>query len=258
MVVPLVVAALRSVALKAAGNAASKVRRLEKQGITIAGTVHDPRRAVENVKRYNRKQLDTYISELQEFTKRSTKFVKGSQGAPIPLLEYSLYKAQESIYNEVSKRFAARNAELLLPGQAMTVGERSGQTTQSSINAPDNTILPRKNRGAESFPSAEKVRKSRNLLEQRMSARYVDFRRRSASRAIDKGLTKVGAEDIKDRFRALSSRQKEALIFDYDFMELVFQRYPEAGGGSVAMNNKPLEDALEWAEGLFNDEEEEA
>lgn len=252
MVVQIALSALRGIALRKAANATAKIRRLEKTGIRVAGSLYDPRREVENVKRYTRKQLNAYVRNLDEFTSRSTKFVRGAGGAAISKMDMARYEAAQTVYNLTGDRLRARNANLPMPGQDVTVGEARGKPAQNFINAPDNTILPYVKRSPESFPSAEAIRRSRNLLYRRMGSGYVDFRKRSTIQGMNKAFRKMGLEDVSGRFNALSDRAKHYLIFDADFTEYVYQAYPAEGEtGSLPDNENILNDIIDHAEQLF-------
>lgn len=254
MVVPIALAALRSLAVRQAANATAKIRRLEKQGIHLAGSTYDPRRDAKNIAKYNRKQLQTYTAQLSEFTKRSTKFIKGPMGAPISMMDFSRYKNAETLYNLAGDRLRRRNAALPLPGEDVTVEEGRMGDAKSFINAPDNTILPKVVRGPESFPSADALRKSRNLLTRRMGSAYVNFRKRSTIQGLNRAFNKMGANDVAERFNDLPEEAKHYLIFDTGFVDNVYQAYPADGEtGSLADNENILMSVIAHAETLFSD-----
>src|SRR5699024_958144 len=184
-------------------------------------------RMTKNVNRYTKNQLDAYIANLDEFTKRSTKFVRGAQGAPIPLMDYNLYKMSEGLYNRTGYRLRRRNENLKMPGEDMTVGEYAEQreALKSFINAPDNTMLPTRNLTPASFTDVKKLRASRRLLERRMGANYLRLRHDATARATDKALGKKGQDDMRAKSNSLTREQQNYLSIDTRFDDNVYPEY---------------------------------
>lgn len=128
-------AELREVVSRARKNALKKRRRLQSPGddyIQIEGTKYDPIRPPNVHNKYNRKQLLFYLSKLEEFNSRKTKFVPGARHIPIPSHKWEAYKKIETSYNEKVEQFAYKFDSVVKPG----VGYYPPSTT-FKISHPD-------------------------------------------------------------------------------------------------------------------------
>lgn len=96
------IAELRRIVRQRHQDATKKISRMRRvNGVDVGGTRYDPRRKLENVKGYNRKQLTTYLRELETFQSRGTSFAVGGGGTILPM-----EKVRE--YNRLKRRWNAR------------------------------------------------------------------------------------------------------------------------------------------------------
>ena len=131
---------LRAEVLRRQKSANAKIARLERKGVAISGTVHDVRRSTGNVKRYNSRQLNTYLSELNDFMRRPNQFVAGNEGVPI---RAGVWKNFEKIQNEyvsfVTEHYNTVK-DTFVPRHGMTVGDT------------DKKMRPKRERGKGGVP----------------------------------------------------------------------------------------------------------
>lgn len=83
-----------------------KVARLRRSGVFVAGTSFDVRRDPAKVSRYNKRQLNKYLNDLNAFVDRSTSFVAGVEGAPISGKDWRAYKrAERAFHDKATSRY---------------------------------------------------------------------------------------------------------------------------------------------------------
>ena len=105
-------------------RARRKIRRLQNKGIRTGGI--SPFRDVDES---NTRALKSYARELEKFVSRSTRFVAGRDGTPIPYTAYRDYKRIERQWNKEHNRYwnkFANHPFMTAYGAAdMTLGQRS-------------------------------------------------------------------------------------------------------------------------------------
>lgn len=114
---------LRARAARLHKNATSKISRLRKDGVDLAGTISDPRRSPELYKRYNRAQLEKRIELLEEFNSRySTTLVEiGSKGNRVTLAQVQAFKKLEKKANKRKIDIFNKIKDVEIPFLGMTV-----------------------------------------------------------------------------------------------------------------------------------------
>lgn len=128
---------LRSQAATLNRRASQKVSRLAKTGVFIqADPSLDPRRSNAAIGRMTAKQLTSLNDRLSTFTARSTKFVPGSGGAPIPLPVASQFRHAQDMFNlgrdQRAARFGRRSAAM---GRTFEESRRF-RSQPSDVNGP--------------------------------------------------------------------------------------------------------------------------
>lgn len=98
-----------------------KVARLRRKGVNVAGTPFDVRRDVGNISRYNSRQLQSYLSQLNEFVHRRNAFVPGVEGTPLPASKWRAYKRAEKAYIEKVNQHYAGVKDTFIPAAGKTV-----------------------------------------------------------------------------------------------------------------------------------------
>lgn len=105
-------------------RARRKIKRLQSKGIRTGGIA-----PFRNVDPSNTRALNSYARDLEKFVSRSTRFVAGRDGTPIPYTAYRDYKRIERQWNKEHNRYWQKFAQhpfLTAYGAAdMTLGQRS-------------------------------------------------------------------------------------------------------------------------------------
>ena len=101
---------LRAAVTRARRNAVRKKRRIEKGDnyVRLDGSKYYPVRPPKIHEKYNRKQLEVYLSNLQEFNSPRTQFVPDHENNPIPMSKWRSYKAAEDAYNDRVDSFSVK------------------------------------------------------------------------------------------------------------------------------------------------------
>lgn len=156
------VEALRAQVRQQRKRATAKAGRLRReQRAHVAGTKFDPRRNVGAESRMNERQLRAYLGRLQGFNKRSTQFVGGVAGAPLPRAKVNAFLQAQSNFNETRKNLRDRiNPE---SESAKRMNKRHGKSL-----ATDN-ILGMSRLDPRNITSAKNLEKATDLLRRRMS-----------------------------------------------------------------------------------------
>lgn len=126
--------------------ATRKVSRLNTQkGVRISGTKLDPRRNPSLLKRYNARQLNAYIRQVDSFLDRKTQFVADAYKRPMKQSVWAEYQRAEREYHARVKRDFDKVANIKLPFQDQTVAQRMAMMTplhrtayDPPVNAPYN------------------------------------------------------------------------------------------------------------------------
>ena len=110
---------LRAAVKRARSNALRKRRRFQTPGdgyVQIEGTKYDPIRPFGVHDKYNRKQLNVYLQQLENFNSRKTQFVPDAYHKPIPKEKWDHYKKVEAAYNSKVEAFAHKFDKIVKPG----------------------------------------------------------------------------------------------------------------------------------------------
>lgn len=101
---------LREAVAKARRNAVRKRRRIEKSGnyVALESSKYYPVRPPKVHEKYNRRQLEVYLSKLQEFNSPKTQFVPDHENKPVPIGKWRKYKGVEAEYNRRVEEFSTK------------------------------------------------------------------------------------------------------------------------------------------------------
>ena len=101
---------LREAVSRARRNAIRKKRRIEKSDnyVKLEGSKYYPVRPPHAHDKYTRRQLEVYLSNLQEFISIRTQFVPDHKNNPIPKKKWQQYKKQEAVYNQRVEEFSTK------------------------------------------------------------------------------------------------------------------------------------------------------
>lgn len=159
----------RAHAKDAERRARRKIKRLQKKGIRTGGIA--PFREVDQS---NTRALKTYARDLEQFVSRSTRFVAGRDGTPIPYTAYRDYKRIERQWNKEHDRYWQKFAQLpflTAYGESdTTLGMRSAMAHVKGLPFGDigykRELLP------EQVRSVEDLRKRMQILKRELSPSY--------------------------------------------------------------------------------------
>lgn len=150
-------------------RARRKIKRLQKKGVRT-GSV-EPFRTVDPS---NTRALNSYANQLEKFISRSTRFVAGRDGTPIPYTAYRDYKRIERQWNKEHNRYWQKFAQhpfLTAYGESdTTLGMRSAMAHVKGLPFGDigykRELLP------EQIRSVEDLRKRMQILKRELSPSY--------------------------------------------------------------------------------------
>lgn len=150
-------------------RARRKIKRLQNKGVRT-GSV-EPFRTVDPS---NTRALNSYANQLEKFISRSTRFVAGRDGTPIPYTAYRDYKRIERQWNKEHNRYWQKFAQhpfLTAYGESdTTLGMRSAMAHVKGLPFGDigykRELLP------EQIRSVEDLRKRMQILKRELSPSY--------------------------------------------------------------------------------------
>jgi uncharacterized protein YeeX (DUF496 family) len=240
---------LRAEARRRHKAATAKVSRLKRaKGADISGTQLDVRRDLGKVKRYTAKQLQAYITQLNNFTSRNTTYL-GSAGAPLQGTRVNELQRLVRQYNKIGSEHYGRVADTFVPSSGMTIKERHENVRDSrkrarGEGAQQPYVYTEINPAHINGPGAlEKLIKD---YKRKTSQTYNDREVSKARRSVDKMLKEIGVSEISDKFKGLSNHQFDVLWNYVDFAKDIVSEYVKA-----QMRNTSREDDLTAA--LEND-----
>lgn len=228
--------------------ASAKVSRLRAKNVEISGSQFDVRRDPSKITRYNRPQLESYLSQLNTFTSRSNQFVAGSGGAPIRASKWREFQAEQRKFNAKVQRAYEPIKDLGNPAAGM------------SIVQYDETIRPNRvaaaGRASHRPMSPRDVQVHRVPDEKALDILTRDMRRRNRREYMPEELSKqrkqlkqmlntIGVPEYLDLAGKLTDDQFD-VIFNYmQFAEDVSLRYTMMQTQSRSIKDQTYESVLE-------------
>lgn len=212
---------LRAEVRRAHAAANRKVSRLRNEkGVELSGSPFDLRRDINKVKRYNKQQLNNYLRELTTFTHRSTQYVAGAQGTPIPKKDWDRYKALESQFNKVAQQHIDSVANQHNPIVNMTVRKADATYRADRIFAAGeaaNRPYEVRVREARHVKGAAGVAALHKALEKKLKPGYYQTSVKDGRAQANKMLKVMGASELRRDIRKLSDYQFDVL---WNYMKL--------------------------------------
>lgn len=231
----------------AANRKVSRLRR--EKGVEVEGTSHDIRRDISKVKRYNTAQLNSYLKQLNSFTDRSTQFVAGKQGAPIPIQKWRAYEKVERKYNELVRSHDSQFGDTFVPTSGMTIAQRAAMMTPDKVvahgtaTAKPYSVLSRKPNRIKDAEALEKLRKD---VEKKLSPDYLDKRIKQSRREMRDMLKVIGAPDLQAQADKLTDYQFNILWNYGGFAEAISASY-------AIVTSKNEKGEARWHASMFED-----
>lgn len=204
---------LRELAKRRHDAASAKVRRLKSQGVEVADTRYDPRVDRSRINRYTKKQLEAYVNRIDSFTDRSTQFVPGRRGVPIPREAWESFERAQIASNIRAEKYLKPHADRVLPTTNVSVRQRLMDRDAMEFN----TL--RMGRGVSNIPFSVNAQTSRdfdnvkqvkaverafrkNLRPQKLNRQLRGYRK-TASTMLDA----LGKDDLKTQLMQLNDKE---------------------------------------------------
>lgn len=252
--------AKRSQARQRHRAATQKVSRLNAKGISVSGSKYDPRVSPEKLKRYNSKQLDSYIAKVEAFVSRETQFVTGAKGAILPRHGQfgwnRVEQMQRALNNEKAKRMKSISG-IRIESSGMTVGERVEMSTpKHPVTSPPSSYAPHVpfTRTAAGVPSEKQLKKLVKDLEGKQGQAYFDRKYESQHKAARKMVAGIRNRKLSTEFKDLNPTEfnllwnytnfSEVTSLDYVIRKKMFHDKKELAWYDIALDTQ-LKEAKE-------------
>lgn len=206
---------------KAATNKINRTRR--QNGAELAGTGFDPRRQPGIEHRYNRAQLQTYLSNLNDFMRRTNQFVGGSRGVPMRKGRFEAYKKLENRQEALRQAHDNLMGELPTP-TGMTVAGNKQMLHQGAGNAVYGPYR-QFDRAPSDITGPASLEKLIKDMRNRVSSEFLPSRIQQGKENLKKALTVIGRTEFIDDINKLSDFQFDAFWYGTNVAEAVFMQY---------------------------------
>lgn len=182
--------------------------------MNISGSGTDPRRNLANIKGYTRKQLTTYLNELNRFQQRSTSYVSGVEGAPISRNKWRRYKQLEQRFGKRARSQLTEYGAYRPPNLGMTIAQREAQFTPENVFAAgraSNKPFHELDRRPENITSERALDKLIKQMETRLKPQYFEQTIRRQRSEMKEMLDSIGSTHLKDAVSGLSDKQFDVM-----------------------------------------------
>ena len=201
-------------------RARRKIKRLQNKGIRTGGIA--PFRDVDPS---NTRALNSYARDLENFVSRSTRFVAGRDGTPIPYTAYRDYKRIERQWNKEHNRYWQKFAQhpfLTAYGESdTTLGMRSSMAHVKGLPFGDigykRELLP------EQIRSVEDLRKRMQILKRELSPSYKRKRITQLRKNLLEHAATFNDPRIPNMIKKLSNEQLFALQNFTNFVPIYYR-----------------------------------
>lgn len=250
--------ALREEVIKLHKSASAKISRIKRTtGANVAGSEFDVRRNLNNVQRYNVRQLSAYKAELSNFMRRGNQFVGGDKGAPIFRGTFQKLKSLEKEHEAIRVGRDLSMGGIQTPS-GLTVRQNKAQVPEghgSSVYGPYKKF----DRQAFEITGEESAKALIKDMQKRLSSNYLPTKIEQGKENLIKVLDILGESDYVDQVLSLSDYQFDLFWFGTNVPESIFMQYGiekerAAGTRKERWQDKVIESAaeelgpvLEWA-----------
>lgn len=201
-------------------RARRKIKRLQNKGVRT-GSV-EPFRMVDPS---NTRELNSYANQLEKFISRSTRFVAGRDGTPIPYTAYRDYKRLERQWNREHNRYWQKFAAhpfLTAYGESdTTLGMRSAMAHVKGL--PFGNIDYQRQLLPEQIRSEADLRKRAQILKRELSPTYQRKRITQLRKNLLEHAATFNDPRIPNMIRKLSNEQLFALQNFTNFVPLYYR-----------------------------------
>lgn len=201
-------------------RAKRKVKRLQRKGVRT-GTI-SPFRTVDA---FNTRAMNAYAKELEQFVSRSTRFVAGRDGTPIPYTAYRDYKRIERQWNREHNKYWERFAEqpfiTAYGASDTTLGMRSAISHVKGL--PFGNIGYTRELLPEQIRSEADLRKRMDILKRELSPSYQRKRVSQLRKNLLEHAATFNDERLPNMIRKLTNEQLFALQNFTNFVPLYYR-----------------------------------
>lgn len=206
---------------KAASNKIARTRR--QNGAELAGSQFDPRRNPGVEQRYNRAQLNSYLSQLNDFMRRTNQFVGAKSGIPMRKGRFDAYKKLETQQDQLRRAHDAAMGDIPTPTGMSIAGNKQmlHQGAGNAVYGPYREFdrMPSDITG----PAAlEKLIKD---MRTRVSSEFLPNRIQQGKENLKKALTVIGRTEFIEDIDKLNDYQFDAFWYGTNVAEAVFMQY---------------------------------
>ncbi len=205
----------------------NKINRTYKtSGAKVAGSEFDPRRREGIEDKYNVKQMQNYLSELNDFMRRGNQFVAGRRGAPLPRNEVFVMQARQKRAEEARKAHDEAIGGLMTPiGAPYREASEFVTVTAGASKVGPYVVY---NFRPEDITSAKSLREiSKKILKQTMT-KYLSEHLAVDQKNAASALEYLGEKEMAEQVANLSEYQFDAFWNGTYSAELIFAKYKEA------------------------------
>lgn len=201
-------------------RARRKIKRLQKKGIRTGGIA--PFRDVDPS---NTRAMSSYARDLEKFIARSTRFVAGRDGTPIPYTAYRDYKRIERQWNKEHNRYWQKFAQqpfLTAYGASdMTLGQLSAASHVKGL--PFGNIGYRRELLPEQIRSVDELEQRKKILKRELSPSFQRKRIRQLRKSLLEHAATFNDPRITNMIKKLSDEQLFALQNFTNFVPLYYR-----------------------------------
>lgn len=220
---------LRAEVRKRHRAATRKASRLRAKGVELSGTSIDPRRDLAKVKKYTAKQMQAYLSELNNFTSRRTQYAPGMNKGLLDGNLWSEYQRVQARLNRRNRADMEQRKDLFIPAEGMTIGEIVETVPAHPTTGNPATRMPHipQNRTSRGIPNNEQLKKliadTKAKLDKEYIAKDTEIDRATALSMVDvigdmELLNDIGSMS-REKFRTLWKYTKTfANIMSFDYL----------------------------------------
>lgn len=200
----------------------AKENRIKRNtGVDIRNTREDPRRPVNVVNRYNARQLNTYLADLNSFMSRSTGFVSGAGNVPISKSDWFNYKRLEKKFNSVGAKHFESIADIEIgPKNNMSIRDRDKLMVPDHKRAQGEIVhrpYGEIDRKSTNIKGAEALAKLSKQLEKKLAKNFLPEALNAGRKQANQMLVLIGNSDLTAKLNKLNDYQFNVLWNYTDF-----------------------------------------
>lgn len=224
---------LREQVKKRRAAVTAKENRIRRNtGVEIAGTPEDPRRPPSVIAKYNARQLNNYLGDLNSFMSRGNGYIADASGGFIRKSSWLAYKRVERANNALAKAEFESFADVHDPVRNMTVREAEvlftpdSKRAQGDIRHRPYSVVDRKPENIKNAAALDKLKKQ---LDGKLAPGYLPKAIKASRRQAGMMMDNAGVSDLKKVMAKLSDSQFN-LLWNYTGFAGRLAQIGESGG----------------------------